>query len=299
MPRDALRSRRSPTRPSSRPCGRCCSPWPTRCSRSPPTPRTSCRRPGCAGRASTRRRCATRGPTSCGSSSASSLNRFRTVARRRETYVGPWLPEPLVTVPDVADDVELADSVSTAMLLVLQTLTPVERAVFVLHEVFDVPYDEIAQAWTAARRPCGRSPTGRASTSPPGRPRQRVDRSEHAACSSGSGPPRPPATSARSSTSSRPTCARHRRRRRAEGGAAADHGAGQGAALPRGGHAAGTSTSSCGSARRGSARPRRRARRRRRQRHHATPWTGWSARSTSSATPTSSTRLGSEVRLAR
>jgi len=56
------------------------------------------------------------------------LNRLRTLARRRESYVGPWLPEPLLTVPDVADDVALADSVSTAMLLVLETLAPVERA---------------------------------------------------------------------------------------------------------------------------------------------------------------------------
>lgn len=75
-----------------------------------------------------------------------SLNRLRTMARRRETYVGPWLPEPLLTAPDVADDVELADSVSTAMLLVLETLSPTERAVFVLREVFDVPYDEIGAA---------------------------------------------------------------------------------------------------------------------------------------------------------
>jgi RNA polymerase sigma-70 factor (ECF subfamily) len=74
------------------------------------------------------------------------LNRIRTLSRRRETYVGPWLPEPLLTSPDVADDVELADSVSTAMLLVLETLTPTERAVFVLREVFDLPYDEIAAA---------------------------------------------------------------------------------------------------------------------------------------------------------
>ncbi|WP_432476316.1 RNA polymerase sigma-70 factor [Nocardioides sp. GXQ0305] len=74
------------------------------------------------------------------------LNRMRTLARRREAYVGPWLPEPLLTRQDVADDVELADSVSTAMLLVLETLTPTERAVFVLREVFDVPYDEIAAA---------------------------------------------------------------------------------------------------------------------------------------------------------
>ena len=74
------------------------------------------------------------------------LNRLRTLKRRREAYVGPWLPEPLVTTPDVADDVELADSVSMAMLVVLETLTPLERAVFVLREVFGFDYDEIAGA---------------------------------------------------------------------------------------------------------------------------------------------------------
>ena len=74
------------------------------------------------------------------------LNHLRTVARRREDYVGEWLPEPLLTSPDVADDVELAESVSIAMLTVLETLGPAERAVFVLREVFDVPYDEIADA---------------------------------------------------------------------------------------------------------------------------------------------------------
>jgi RNA polymerase sigma-70 factor (TIGR02957 family) len=74
------------------------------------------------------------------------LNRLRTVQRQRETYVGPWLPEPLLTTPDVAEDVELADSVSFAMLTVLETLLPAERAVFVLREVFDLPYDDIAAA---------------------------------------------------------------------------------------------------------------------------------------------------------
>jgi RNA polymerase sigma-70 factor (ECF subfamily) len=74
------------------------------------------------------------------------LNRLRTLARRREDYVGEWLPEPLLTAPDVADDVELAESVSMAMLTVLETLGPTERAVFVLREVFDTPYDEIAVA---------------------------------------------------------------------------------------------------------------------------------------------------------
>jgi RNA polymerase sigma-70 factor (ECF subfamily) len=72
------------------------------------------------------------------------LNRLRTLARRREDYVGQWLPEPLLTSPDVAEDVELTESISIAMLTVLETLGPTERAVFVLHEVFDVPYDEIA-----------------------------------------------------------------------------------------------------------------------------------------------------------
>ncbi|NKY28628.1 RNA polymerase sigma-70 factor [Nocardia gamkensis] len=74
------------------------------------------------------------------------LDRLRALGRRKESYVGPWLPEPLLTAPDVAEDVELADSVSMAMLLVLETLTPIERAVFVLREVFDLAYDEIAEA---------------------------------------------------------------------------------------------------------------------------------------------------------
>jgi RNA polymerase sigma-70 factor (ECF subfamily) len=74
------------------------------------------------------------------------LNRLRTMARQREEYVGEWLPEPLLTSPDVAEDVELAESVSFAMLTVLETLGPTERAVFVLREVFETPYDEIAEA---------------------------------------------------------------------------------------------------------------------------------------------------------
>jgi len=74
------------------------------------------------------------------------LTRLRTLGRRKESYVGPWLPEPLLTAPDVAEDVVLADSVSMAMLLVLETLTPTERAVFVLRDVFDLGYDEIADA---------------------------------------------------------------------------------------------------------------------------------------------------------
>ncbi|WP_290056111.1 RNA polymerase sigma-70 factor [Amycolatopsis solani] len=74
------------------------------------------------------------------------LNRLRTMKRRKEAYVGPWLPEPLLTTPDVAENVELAESVSMALMLVLETLAPTERAVFVLREVFDFGYDEIADA---------------------------------------------------------------------------------------------------------------------------------------------------------
>jgi RNA polymerase sigma-70 factor (ECF subfamily) len=75
-----------------------------------------------------------------------SLNQMRTLSRRRESYVGPWLPEPMLTAPDVADDVLLAESVSMAMLVVLETLTPTERAVFVLREVFGFEHAEIAEA---------------------------------------------------------------------------------------------------------------------------------------------------------
>jgi RNA polymerase sigma-70 factor (ECF subfamily) len=73
------------------------------------------------------------------------LNRLRSVSRRREEYIGDWLPEPLLTSPDVAEDVELAENVSIAMLTVLETLSPPERAVFVLREVFETPYGEIAE----------------------------------------------------------------------------------------------------------------------------------------------------------
>ena len=75
------------------------------------------------------------------------LNALRAGARRREDYVGPWLPEPLlIDEADPEADVVLAESVSMAMLVVLETLSPDERAVFVLHEVFAFDYDEIGSA---------------------------------------------------------------------------------------------------------------------------------------------------------
>jgi RNA polymerase sigma factor (sigma-70 family) len=72
------------------------------------------------------------------------LSRQATIDRRKESYVGPWLPEPLVT-DEAVDPAERAESVSMAMLVVLETLTPLERAVFVLHEVFGYAHTEIAE----------------------------------------------------------------------------------------------------------------------------------------------------------
>ncbi|MET9779170.1 RNA polymerase sigma-70 factor [Streptomyces sp. NPDC006367] len=74
------------------------------------------------------------------------LERLRSTRHKRETYVGPWLPEPILTTGDTADAVTDAESVSTAMLVVLETLSPLERAVFVLREVFAFSHAEIAEA---------------------------------------------------------------------------------------------------------------------------------------------------------
>jgi RNA polymerase sigma-70 factor (ECF subfamily) len=112
------------------------------------------------------------------SSLGQALNRLRTLARRKEEYVGEWLPEPLLTTPDVAEDVELAESVSIAMLTVLETLTPTERGVFVLREVFALPFDEIAAATgksaAAVRQVAHRARSHVAAR----RPRMEVDRAE-------------------------------------------------------------------------------------------------------------------------
>ena len=109
------------------------------------------------------------------------LNRHRSVARRREDYVGEWLPEPLLTSPDVAEDVELAVNVSIAMLTVLETLGPAERAVFVLREVFEMPYDEIAEAvgkTPSAVRQIAHRARGHVAAR---RPRMQVDRAQQQA----------------------------------------------------------------------------------------------------------------------
>jgi RNA polymerase sigma-70 factor (TIGR02957 family) len=110
-----------------------------------------------------------------------SLNRLRTLARRRENYVGEWLPEPLLTSPDVAEDVELADSVSIAMLTVLETLGPAERAVFVLREVFETPYDEIAEALGKTKAAVRQIEHRAREHVAARRPRMRVDRAQQQA----------------------------------------------------------------------------------------------------------------------
>ncbi len=108
------------------------------------------------------------------------LNRLRTVTRRREDYPGEWLPEPVLTAPDLADDIELAENISIALLTVLETLGPVERAVFVLHDVFETPYDEIAEV--VAKTPAAvRQIAHRAREHVAGRrPRMQVDRAQQA-----------------------------------------------------------------------------------------------------------------------
>jgi len=73
-----------------------------------------------------------------------SLNQLTSARARRETYVGPWLPEPILTEPDAGQEVEMAESISMAMLVVLETLTPQERAIFLLHDVFGYGHGEIA-----------------------------------------------------------------------------------------------------------------------------------------------------------
>ncbi|ANS63682.1 ECF-sigma factor [Streptomyces lincolnensis] len=94
------------------------------------------------------------------------IDRLRQVKARGETYVGPWLPEPYVTdfgdtVPDTAERAVLADTVSLAVLVVLESLSPLERAVFVLREAFGYPYADIA-AMLERAEPAVRQLAGRA-----------------------------------------------------------------------------------------------------------------------------------------
>ena len=114
------------------------------------------------------------------------LDRLRSNARRREEYVGEWLPEPLLTAPDVADDVELAESVSFAMLTVLETLTPPNARCSCCARCSTCPTAR-SLWWSASPRPpYGRSVTGRGSTSQRGGPGWRSVAASSRRSSSGS-----------------------------------------------------------------------------------------------------------------
>jgi RNA polymerase sigma-70 factor (ECF subfamily) len=104
------------------------------------------------------------------------LDRLRTAKAQREIYVGPWLPEPVFDAEGLAADAatELADDLSFALLLALDRLSPLERAAFLLHDVFDVPFSEIARVLdrteAACRQLATRGPVARCET--PGRHRR-------------------------------------------------------------------------------------------------------------------------------
>ena len=94
------------------------------------------------------------------------FDRLRSAQMRREAYVGPWLPEPILRAPDPSEDAELAESVSLALLVVLETLSPAERAAFLMHDVFGYGYEEVAatleRSQAAARQSAEPGPARRA-----------------------------------------------------------------------------------------------------------------------------------------
>jgi RNA polymerase sigma-70 factor (TIGR02957 family) len=106
------------------------------------------------------------------------IDELRSARARRETYVGPWLPEPLLTStePDAAEHAEMADSLSMSFLVLLETLTPVERAVFLLREVFEYGYDEIAEIVDKSEANCRQILTRARKRIDEGRPRFEADR---------------------------------------------------------------------------------------------------------------------------
>ncbi len=121
------------------------------------------------------------------------IDRLRRLKARRESYIGPWLPEPVLVERDVAEDVELAESVSLALLVMLETLSPLERAVFVLREAFSHSYAEIgaiigrneATVRQLARRAREHVAEGRTRFDADQATRQRVTEQFLAACNSG------------------------------------------------------------------------------------------------------------------
>jgi RNA polymerase sigma-70 factor (ECF subfamily) len=106
-----------------------------------------------------------------------SIDHLRSARVRREEYLGPWLPEPLIERPD--DPVELADSLSYGLLVVLETLGPVERAAFLLHDVFGFGYPELATSLGRSEAACRQLVTRARRRVTDGRPRLPVDPEEH------------------------------------------------------------------------------------------------------------------------
>ena len=92
-----------------------------------------------------------------------SIDRLRKASATRETYIGPWLPEPIITEPSPQDKIELASNLSIAFMTILERLSPTERAVFLLHDVFDYAYRDIARI-TGKSEPAVRQITSRART---------------------------------------------------------------------------------------------------------------------------------------
>jgi RNA polymerase sigma-70 factor (ECF subfamily) len=107
------------------------------------------------------------------------IDHLRSARVRREEYVGPWLPEPLIERSD--DPAELADSLSYGMLVVLETLGPVERAAFLLHDVFGFGYDELASALDRNEAACRQIVARARHRVAEGRPRLPVDPAAHRA----------------------------------------------------------------------------------------------------------------------
>jgi RNA polymerase sigma-70 factor (ECF subfamily) len=108
------------------------------------------------------------------------ISELRSARARRESYFGPWLPEPLVTTtePSPAEIAEMSDSLSMSFLLLLETLSPVERAVFLLREVFDYPYDEIAEIVDKTEVNCRQILARARSRVKEGKPRFEADRAQ-------------------------------------------------------------------------------------------------------------------------
>ena len=108
-----------------------------------------------------------------------SIDQLRSARVKRETYFGPWLPEPLLTAPErePAEVAEMADSLALSFLVLLETLSEVERAVYLLREVFDYRYDEIAQIVERSEVNCRQIFTRARKRIEDGKPRFEVDRS--------------------------------------------------------------------------------------------------------------------------